>query len=198
MGDITSPNGVWSQGVFTAKDGTKYEGERAVLADAPSLGDLLRGLFGGAKPAGNVPLPPKRPAGLGATRMSEVAASAAAGVPDERFRPIPTPRQSEVAISAGTPDLADERFVPLPGPRISEAAASAGAGLADDRFVPLAQPRMSEAAASGGMGNDPRFQPAPPTFKMNPASNASAPFTREQITMPPALQVFNRRNRVMR
>ena len=66
MGDITSPNGVWSQGVFTAKDGTKYEGERAVLADAPSLGDLLRGLFGGAKPAGNVPLPPKRPAGLGA------------------------------------------------------------------------------------------------------------------------------------
>ena len=197
MGDITSPNGVWSQGVFTAKDGTKYEGERAVLADAPSLGDLLRGLFGGAKPAGNVPLPPKRPAGLG----TEPGYSGVGGaiLTDALNGPEPgfSGKSGAILTNALTP--------PEPGfsgangntllnattPREPGYSGAAGNTLLNATTPP--EPGYSgltgnlvnqDASIRGRMMKPP--MPAPDPFAINPGAAS------------PALQVFNRRNRVIR
>jgi hypothetical protein len=189
MGDITSPNGVWSQGVFTAKDGTKYEGERAVLADAPSLGDLLRGLFGGAKPAGNVPLPPKRPAGLGAKpadpnafRNTEPGYSGVGGaiLTDALNGPEPgfSGKSGAILTNALTP--------PEPG----------YSGAAGNTLLNATTP--PEPGYSGLTGNLVNQDASIRARMMKPPMPAPDPFAINPGAASPALQVFNRRNRVMR
>jgi hypothetical protein len=80
---------------------------------------------------------------------SEVAASAAAGVPDNRFQPASNPG-SEVAASAAA-GVPDNRFQPASNPG-SEVAASAAAGVPDNRFEPApTSPALNSDAGNGAV-----------------------------------------------